>query len=95
MICKPTQLSNNAGSEVAAGLSQPDQVLEDSGWAGSSPSCRREGGQVWLMSCSFCTRRGAGLKGPAQCHVHAGVEDLTVTLAFSGFAGDCKVDIVG
>ena len=34
VICKPTQLSNNAGSEVAAGLSQPDQVLEDSrlGW---------------------------------------------------------------
>ena len=53
------------------------------------------GGQLWLMSCSSWTRRGDGLKRPAQCHVPAGAEDLTATLAFSGFAGDCKVDIVG
>ena len=60
---------------------------------GREQSLLKEGrGQLWLMSCSSRTRRGDGLKGPAQCHVHAGFNDLTVTLAFSGFVGDFKVD---
>ena len=51
----------------------------------------RGGGQLWLMACSPWTRRGRGLKGPAQCHVPAGAQALAVILAFSGFAGDFKV----
>ena len=43
----------------------------------------------------FLDKVRVGLKGPAQCHVPAGAKDLTVTLAFSGFVGDCKVNIVG
>ena len=62
---------------------------------GAVPPVGEGGDQLWLMSCSSWTGRGDGLKGPAQCHVPAGAKALTVTLAFSGFAGDCKVDIVG
>ena len=40
-------------------------------------------------------KEGDDLKGPAQCHVPDGAKDLTVTLAFSGFAGHFSVDIVG
>ena len=57
---------------------------------GAFPPGGKEGGQLWLMSCSPCKRRGDGLKGPAQCHVPAGAQTLTVILAFSGFAGDFK-----
>ena len=86
VISKPTQLSNNAGSEVAAGFSQSDQVLEDSRLGREQSLLEEGGGPLWLMSFSSWTRRGNGLKGPAQCHVHAEFSDLTVTIAFSGFA---------
>ena len=33
----------------------------------------------------FLDKEGDGLKGPAQCHVPAGAQDLTVSFSFQGF----------